>query len=123
MLFFAQNSTIMSAWKIFGAGNQLIAALAMTVVTVWFLQRGRSFWFTMIPSVLMTITTFATLILSIQKNLAPAGSSRFAVSGQGPLTFAAALLLILAIGVIFVSAKKFIEGHRAQRVSTEIVVS
>ena len=43
MLFFALNSTIMSAWKIFGAGNQLIAALAMTVVTVWLLQRGRSF--------------------------------------------------------------------------------
>ena len=113
MLFFALNSTIMSAWKIFGAGNQLIAALAMTVVTVWLLQRGRSFWFTIIPAVLMTITTFATLIISIQKNLAPAGSGLWIAQGQGPLTLAAALLLALAMGVIFVSAKKLIEGHRA----------
>ena len=113
MLFFALNSTIMSAWKIFGACNQLIAALAMTVVTVWLLQRGRSFWFTVVPAVLMTITTFATLIISIQKNLAPAGSGQLIAQGQGPLTFAAALLLVLAVGVIFVSARKFIAGHRA----------
>ena len=51
MLFFALNSTIYSAWQIFGAGNQLIAALAMSVVTVWLLQRGRSFWFTIVPAV------------------------------------------------------------------------
>ena len=113
MLFFALNSTIMSAWKIFGAGNQLIAALAMTVVTVWLLQRGRSFWFTIIPAILMTFTTFATLIISIKKNLAPAGSGQLVAAGQGPLTFAAALLLALAVGVIFVSARKFIAGHRA----------
>jgi carbon starvation protein len=119
MLFFAMNSTIMSAWKIFGAGNQLIAALAMTVVTVWLLQRGRSFWFTIIPAVLMTLTTFATLIISIKKNLAPAGSGQLITQGQGPLTFAAALLLVLAIGVILVSARKFIEGHVAKRVAAD----
>lgn len=113
MLFFALNSTIMSAWKIFGAGNQLIAALAMTVVTVWLLQRGRSFWFTVIPAVLMTFTTFATLIISIKKNLAPAESGQFIVQGQGPLTFASVLLLLLAIGVIVVSARKFVEARRA----------
>ena len=113
MLFFALNSTIMSAWKIFGAGNQLIAALAMTVVTVWLLQRGRSFWFTIIPAVLMTFTTFATLIISIKKNLAPAGSGQLITQGQWPLTFASALLLVLAVGVIVVSARKFVEGHQA----------
>lgn len=120
MLFFALNSTIMSAWKIFGAGNQLIAALAMTVVTVWLLQRGRSFWFTIIPAVLMTFTTFATLIISIKKNLAPAGSGHWLVPGQGPLTFASVLLLVLAVGVIFISAKKFVEVQRVKSMATDV---
>jgi hypothetical protein len=40
--------------------------------------------------------------------------------GQGPLTLSAALLLALAIGVIFVSAKKFVEGHRAPQVPAEV---
>ncbi len=113
MLFFALNSTIVSAWKIFGAGNQLIAALAMTVVTVWLLQRGRSFWFTVLPAALMTITTLTTLVLSIKKNLAPCGSGQLVVVGQGPLTFAAALLLVLGIGVILISARKFMAHRRA----------
>lgn len=113
MLFFALNSTIMSAWRIFGAGNQLIAALAMCVVTVWLLQRGRSFWFTILPATLMTVTTVTTLVLSILKNLAPAGSDRLVASGQGPLTFAAAVLLALSIGVIGVSARTFLRAHRA----------
>jgi carbon starvation protein len=121
MLFFALNSTIMSAWKIFGAGNQLIAALAMTVVTVWLLQRGRSFWFTVIPAVLMTVTTFATLIISIRKNLAAAASGHWVAEGQGPLTFAAVLLLVLAVGVIFVSAKKFMQVRSARRVAANAV--
>lgn len=120
MLFFALNSTIMSAWKIFGAGNQLIAALAMTVVTVWLLQRGRSFWFTIIPAVLMTFTTFATLIISIKKNLAPAGSGHWLVPGQGPLTFASVLLLVLAVGVIFISAKKFVEVQRVKYMAIDV---
>ncbi len=119
MLFFALNSTIMSAWKVFGAGNQLIAALAMTVVTVWLLQRGRSFWFTILPAAIMTVTTFATLILLLKKNLAPAGSGHLVNAGQGPLTFAAALLLVLAIGVICVSARKFVVARIAQREAAE----
>jgi hypothetical protein len=69
----------------------------------------------------MTFTTFATLIISIKKDLAPAGSGQLITQGQWPLTFAAALLLVLAIGVILISAKKFIEGHRAKRVAAEAV--
>jgi len=107
MLFFALNSTIMSAWKIFGAGNQLIAALAMTVVTVWLLRHGRPFWFTIAPAVLMAVTTFATLILSLLKYRAPPGTGRLLAPGTGPLAFATLLLLALAAGVLFISIRKF----------------
>jgi len=108
MLFFALNSTIMSAWKAFGAGNQLIAALAMTVVTVWLLQRGRSFWFTLLPAVVMTVTTFAMLILEIRRYVAAGGIS--------PLLVADVLMLVLAIGVVGVSVHRFFKawGNRQQ---------
>jgi carbon starvation protein len=115
MLFFALNSTIMSAWRVFGAGNQLIAALALCVVTVWLLQRGRSFWFTLVPAAVMTVTTVTTLAMAIGKNLAPAGSAQWIVSGQGPLTFAAILLLVLSVGVIAVSARTFIRTNAQRR--------
>lgn len=115
MLFFALNSTIMSAWRIFGAGNQLIAALTLCVVTVWLLQRGRSFWFTIVPAALMTATTLTMLSLSIATNLAPASSGQWVVSGQGPLTLAAVLLLVLSVGVIAVSVRTFLRTQAQRR--------
>jgi carbon starvation protein len=107
MLFFAMNSTIMSAWKIFGAGNQLIAALALTVVTAWLLQRGKTIWFTILPALFMVVTTYVTLLISLQRYLAPLGSGRIVVAGQGPLAFAAILLLGLATGVLIIAIRKF----------------
>ncbi|MBU4200619.1 MAG: carbon starvation protein A [Verrucomicrobia bacterium] len=107
MLFFALNSTIMSAWKIFGAGNQLIAALTLTVVTVWLLQRGKTIWFTILPALFMVATTYATLLISLKHYLAPLGSGRLVVEGQGPLAFAALLLLVLATGVLIIAIRKF----------------
>lgn len=108
MLFFALNSTIMSAWKIFGAGNQLIAALAMTVVAVWLLQRLRPCWFSVVPALVMTVTTFATLGISLYRYHAAAGPGRLVAPGCGPLALASALLLVLATGVMAVALHHFI---------------
>ena len=107
MLFFALTSTIMAAWKVFGAGNRLIAALAMTIVTVWLLQKGRSFWFTIAPAVVMCVTTFAALGTIIVQNLGKPPAGRLLVPGHGPLTFAAARLLVLSVGVLIVAVRKF----------------
>ncbi len=115
MLFFAFNSTIMSAWKIFGAGNQLIAALAMTVVTVWLLQRGKTFWFTLAPAVVMTITTFTTLILSLENYRAPADSENWILPGQLPMAAATLILLVLSTGILIVALRKIIALRQARR--------
>jgi carbon starvation protein len=112
MLFFAKNSTILSLWPIFGAGNQLIAALAMTVVAVWLLARSRSIWFAVVPAVLMVVTTFTTLILKLRSNLAPAGSGRLIVENQGPLVGVVCFLLLLATGVLIVAVRRFAQLRR-----------
>jgi carbon starvation protein CstA len=118
MLFFAFNSTIMSAWKIFGAGNQLIAALAMTVVTVWLLQRGKTFWFTLVPAIVMVITTFTTLILSLGNYRAPANSGHWIIPGQLPMASATLLLLVLSTGILIVALRKIISLQKARCAGT-----
>ncbi len=107
MLVFALNSTIMAAWAIFGAGNQLIAALTLTVVTVWLLQRGKTIWFTILPAIFMLVTTYATLLISLKHYLAPLGSGRLLTQGKAPLACAALLLLGLATGVLIIAIRKF----------------
>lgn len=114
MLFFASSSTIMSAWRIFGAGNQLIGALAMSVATVWLVHRGRSYWFALVPALLLTVTTFVMLTLFVGANLGEGAASPMVVSAKErwPLVGASLLLLVLAAGVVLVAGRELIRGLR-----------
>jgi carbon starvation protein len=52
-------------WPAFGASNQLVAALALLVVSMWLLQRGRGALPTLIPALLMLVTTIGALVFQI----------------------------------------------------------
>lgn len=54
-------------WPVFGASNQLVAALALFVLTCWLLSRNKTMHFTFWPAVFMLITTVAALILQLVK--------------------------------------------------------
>ena len=51
--FFAISGTVRQMWPIFGAGNQLIGALALTTVSVWLVQRARQHLFALLPAIFM----------------------------------------------------------------------
>jgi carbon starvation protein len=47
-------------WTLFGASNQLLAALTLLVLTVWLKRQGKSAWFTFLPMLFVTgITVWA----------------------------------------------------------------
>jgi carbon starvation protein len=56
-------------WPVFGATNQLIAALALFVVMVWLIKTGRErYWFVPgIPAIFMAVITIWSLILLFKK--------------------------------------------------------
>lgn len=49
-------------WPIFGASNQLVAALALLVVTVYLMAKRRPTRYTLVPGVFMFVTTVAALV-------------------------------------------------------------
>jgi carbon starvation protein len=51
-----------SIWPIFGASNQLIAALALIVISAWLLSLKRKYLTTLIPAIFMLITTMGALL-------------------------------------------------------------
>lgn len=105
MLSFALNSTIMSAWTIFGAGNQLIASSSLLVVSVWLLQRKKTAVYTLIPAIIMIVTTFASLFLSLTKYWFSTVDEMLVKSSTIPLLVANVLLLALAICMLFLAIK------------------
>jgi carbon starvation protein len=51
-------------WPVFGASNQLIATLALFVVTVYFLGFKVNKWYTLTPAIIMLVITETALIYS-----------------------------------------------------------
>ncbi|MBU4312457.1 MAG: carbon starvation protein A [Candidatus Omnitrophica bacterium] len=52
-------------WPMFGASNQLVAALTFVVVSSWLLCRGKSLKFTFLPAIFMLITSIGALLYQI----------------------------------------------------------
>jgi carbon starvation protein len=88
----AASGTEGSLWPMFGAANQLVAALALIVVTAYLVKRGRPTGYTLIPAVFMLLTTCGALVWK----------ARVSLTADPPdvtLAIAAIVLLGLAIYV------------------------
>ncbi|MCE5327428.1 MAG: hypothetical protein LLG01_13555 [Planctomycetaceae bacterium] len=63
MLLFALTGGAKALWSIFGAANQLLAAMVLSMAALWLLQRKRRTWYAFVPAVLMLVTTAASMVL------------------------------------------------------------
>jgi carbon starvation protein len=98
MFFFSVSGTVRQMWPVFGAGNQLMAALALTTISVWLAQRARRHLFALVPAIFMIATTIAALWLLAARHL----------RGENLVLGTTALgLLLLAVGVVAVGAARF----------------
>ncbi len=63
-IFFIWFAPFIQIWGIFGGANQLMAALALLLVTLWLRLKGKNYQWTVWPFVFMYVTTVASLIYS-----------------------------------------------------------
>ena len=78
-----------SIWPVFGAANQLVAALALIVVTVLLMRLGKPVKYTLYPAVFMLVTTVGALVYQIGWVFLP--NRKWSLAGIG------AVLIILAV--------------------------
>ena len=100
-LALVMTGTWVYLWQMFGASNQLMAALSLLVVTVWLKSEKRNPSYALYPMLFMYITTlFATavtarnLYVTIASNPAMSG---LPVAGAWAMIVLAALLIIAAL--------------------------
>jgi carbon starvation protein len=96
------TGNISTIWPLFGAGNQLLATIALAVTTVFLVNMGKAryAWVTAVPAVFVGITTVAAGILSIRDIFWPLTKSA-GTAFQGYLD--AAMMAIFISGVILVA--------------------
>jgi carbon starvation protein len=51
-------------WVLFGGANQLMASLALLLVTLWLMSKGKKYMWTFIPFIFMFVTTIAALLIT-----------------------------------------------------------
>lgn len=87
-------------WPVFGASNQLLAALSLTGITVWLRVTRRNWWVTAIPAAFMIVITMNSLVYLMVKKM---------TRGElfDPVTITVCLLLILAVFFITKAALCF----------------
>lgn len=97
-------------WSLFGTSNQLLAGLALLVVTLYLRSLGRPTLFTAAPMCFMLVVTITALLLSIKN---------FAVQSNWFLLGFACLILALAVWLI-VEAVLTLKRQLVPTRSTEI---
>ena len=90
-------------WPIFGAANQLIAALTLIVVTSWLLSSRKPVIYTVVPTVFMILTAIAALFLKIIE---------YSIDKNVLLALIASILMFLAFIVLYEAVFVGIKNYR-----------
>jgi len=106
-------------WVMFGASNQLMASLALLLITLWLIDKGKNYTWSIWPFGFMYITTIAALVLQ-------ALNAFKALSGADTKTLIANLIIgvlasFLVIAALFLGwdAWGAIQRRRAQAASAK----
>jgi carbon starvation protein len=103
-------------WVVFGAANQLMASLALLLVTLWLMSKGKNYNWTLIPFVFMFITTIGALLYQAYGafflNLPKATNSQ--VVAAQVLIGAVCLILVCAALILAYDAFQAFKRYRAQ---------
>ena len=101
VLFFVLSGTWVYLWQLFGASNQLMAALSLLIVTVWLAATRRNPAFAGIPMVFMYVTTMAATLVTawnLYKTVATKeGVATISVIGGWAMIAVAVLLFVAAL--------------------------
>ncbi len=86
-------------WTLFGAANQLLAALSLLVISAWLHQNGKRLAFTLLPMIFVLITTLVALVQLVRSNfIATNGFDMQMMNGLASL-----LLIGLALYLVVVA--------------------
>jgi carbon starvation protein len=117
VLLLVLSGTWVYLWFLFGASNQLMAALSLLIVTVWLVSTGKNPAFAGIPMVFMYVTTMAATLITaynLYKTVATAeGIAGISVFGAWAMIIVALLLFVAAIVIAIDGYKAYSQFQRA----------
>ncbi|KXB04395.1 hypothetical protein AKJ48_02755 [candidate division MSBL1 archaeon SCGC-AAA261O19] len=90
-------------WPLFGATNQILAALALLTISVYLYKRGTPIQYTFLPFLFMVITAGSAMIYNLGINWIPS----IGKAGMIPLTIIGSVVVICLVGLIILAGISF----------------
>jgi carbon starvation protein len=112
-LFLVWTGVWSYVWVLFGGANQLMASLALLIITLWLAKEGKDNRWTFWPFIFMFVTTIAALIITAISALRAAAAGTKVVGN----IFAGGIGIILIIAALFLAweAWQAIQRARAEK--------
>ncbi len=101
----------LTIWVAFGASNQLMAGLALLLVSLWLMSEGRKHAWALYPAIFMIVTTLAALLYVAYTNLIKVPAALAAGNLQGFL--ATGLIGIICLVLVVAALILVVDGWRA----------
>ncbi len=95
-------------WPLFGTVNQLLAALALLIVTVYLVRKRSNPWIAAIPMVFMVFMTGWAMVMNIKNFYKTHNTLLFTI---GTIVFILMVWLVIEAIVVLSRARKFEEGE------------
>src|SRR5438093_252705 len=111
-ILLVMTGTWIYLWQLFGAANQLMAALSLLLVTVWLVSVGEHWLFAGIPMLFMSLTTLASVLVT-SYNLYFNVYLPNLDAGRLLPTIGSGLMVLVAVLLVFASVFIGIDGFRA----------
>src|SRR5512143_385096 len=116
------SGTWVYLWQMFGASNQLMAALSLLVVTVWLKSEKRNPAFALWPTIFMYVTTVAATLVTAYNLYATIavkpGMSSISVIGAWAMIGVAILLVVAALLIGYDGWKAYRRYSKGEKPST-----
>jgi carbon starvation protein len=106
MLLLGLTNGYAVVWRIFGSANQLLAALALWVGTIWLVSKKRQYWFALLPAGFMFVTSMTMLVRLLVTQYIPGWQA--GQSGMVTLLIADVLVLSMTAGILVLTVRNWL---------------
>jgi carbon starvation protein len=101
----------LTIWGAFGGANQLMAGLALLLVSLWLMSEGKRYAWALYPAIFMIVTTIGALLYIAYTNLVKAPAAMAAGNMQG--AFATGLIGLICLVLVVAALVLVWDGWRA----------
>jgi carbon starvation protein len=87
-------------WVLFGGANQLMASLALLIISLWLMSKAKNYLWAFIPFVFMFVTTIAALLITGYKSFAAIDFADVGLAIGNIIAGLLAVILIICAGIL-----------------------